>query len=658
MLNRTQLRNLTHLLWLYLALLPGNLPVSAQVPSLDQTQSPVNNMHHDWNSNSPNQGKAMKADLYQEGGQKIGPEKIGDQNSMPPGHASGDQKGNVESGGPQPCCEQNTKPQKMDPGCGQVTGSTTRCAITSDLGSQVNEKPYLQQTRQTLNYKNPEHNQATLGNLMTASGLGRTRSAGQSLQGASLLNSQMVPNASQSASIAAEAANEFVQKVPDPQGWSNVAKGVQQIQNAQNSDNQGNACKQNCGNAFNCMIIPLINVANENAATPTSSYAPFKDESNVIWMVQQMYKKCYLPMAVLFLLPGAVITQVKSLVAFSMLGTQDEDTSSPFIGMFRSMIAVFLIPATQLVVGYCIDIGNALTDPVAKRVQVETIMNWVNEQAYASDPRNNDNTIKNVAANMGKLAGTPSRSVVQERQNDLNVTVQNTLNTVNNLLSQGLEILNGFQIVMMCYLFLLGPIAAAFYAWPAAIGNSLFKKAFASWLDGVIVLSLWKFWWCIVLLCMVVRLQTGGVDPTSQYEMYYFTAFMTILVWVPFQPFEFRPGDMVDKVLEKAQGGGGGGAGAGGGKSGGASGQNGSPQAGGQVGGQNSGTAAQKGAGTARMDMGNDVAGGPKDSSDKSATQSAKESNTKGTDTEVADAGGFGPVKMNDDLSAPPSSQA
>jgi hypothetical protein len=499
-----------------------------------------------------------------------------------------------------------------------------------------------------MDLKSTEHNKGAVGNSMVSAGQ-NLGARGQLNQGANLINSQMEGNAAQISAIAATNADQFAQKVPDPQGWSHVAKGVQEAQNAQNADNQGNSCKQNCQSSFDSMKLPLINVANEEAATPCSSDQAFKDDSNVIWMVQQMYKKCYVPMAVLFLLPGAILTQTKSLVSFSILGSQDDDTQSPFMGIIRAIIAIFLIPATQLTVSYCIDIGNALTDPVAKRVQVETLMNWVNQQAYSTDPKNNDNTIKRVSASMGKLAGTPAESAVQERQNDLTVTVQNMFNTINNMLSQGLNVLNGFQIVMMCYLFLLGPIAAALYAWPAGIGQNLFKKAFASWLDGVIVLSLWKFWWCIILLCMVVRLQSGSVDPNSHYEMYYFSAFMGILVMAPFQPFEFHPGDIVSHVLEKAQqsGGGGGasGAGAGAGGSSAGSGQAGSPQKAGSTGGSSNGVATTKTAGSGNISQSGDIGAGNKTDNEASKGQSETKSSAR---TETPTSSGDFSVKMPD----------
>src|SRR5262249_52547516 len=153
------------------------------------------------------------------------------------------------------------------------------------------------------------------------------------------------------------------------------------------------------------------------------------------------------------------------------------------------------------------------------------------------------------------------KTTIFERQSYLTTNLQNVFNTINNMISQGLAILNGFQIILMCYLFLIGPIAAAFFAWPAGVGRDLFKKTFSTWMDGVVVLALWKFWWCIVLLCMSVRLSSGNINVNDQFEMYIYTSFMALLLFVPFQPFDFRPGEIVGKVLEKAAQGGAGGAG-------------------------------------------------------------------------------------------------
>ncbi|MBX9689116.1 MAG: hypothetical protein K2X27_20575 [Candidatus Obscuribacterales bacterium] len=549
--------------------------------------TPVSNCKESKGNNRPCDEKGFEADVHQKDS-KPGPEKIGSGNN-PPGHGQSMGSG-VQTGGPQEISEKNQDQTAVNPSSGKALGQKSIVKFVSAFGSVISLNEFYNNEVRAADSTGAQHNLggAGLANQMVAAGIDPSEE-GQEEHGSKSMQSQDLASAAQEAHIEAALGESLAEKVPNPRGWALVAKGVQQAQNAQNADNQGNACRQNCEAAFNGMKTALINVANEEAAAPCSSNAADKTEANVIWMVQQMYKKCYVPMAVLFLLPGAVLTQVKSLVSFSILGTQDEDTQSPFMGIFRSMMAIFLIPATQLTVSYCIDIGNAMTDPVAQRVQVGTLMNWVNEQAFATDPKNNLGYIPNEVANDGKLAGKKASEAVQEKQNNNTVTIQNMFNTINSMLSQGLEVLNGFQLVMMCYLFLLGPIAAALYAWPAGIGSGLFKKTFASWLDGVIVLSLWKFWWCIVLLCMVVRLQEGNIDPTSQYEMYYFTAFMGILVMVPFQPFEFRPGEIVSHVLEKAQQQGGGGGGAG--KSPGSN--NGTPSSPGSTGSSDAGSAHQ-----------------------------------------------------------------
>src|SRR4029453_1010299 len=62
-------------------------------------------------------------------------------------------------------------------------------------------------------------------------------------------------------------------------------------------------------------------------------------------------------MALLLLLPGAMLSQVRAIVAqgTSVLGQVD-----PFDGILRSIVAIFLIPATYLVVSYGIDVSNAI----------------------------------------------------------------------------------------------------------------------------------------------------------------------------------------------------------------------------------------------------------------------------------------------------------
>src|SRR5262249_6793610 len=88
----------------------------------------------------------------------------------------------------------------------------------------------------------------------------------------------------------------------------------------------------------------------------------------------------------------------------------------------------------------------------------------------------------------GKAAGQLEGQVTQEDQLFLSSAMQVGFNALSLGMGETLNMLAAYQLVFMCYLFLMGPIAACFYAWPAGIGG-LFKKVFSNWLDAVVVLS-------------------------------------------------------------------------------------------------------------------------------------------------------------------------
>src|SRR5262249_44930591 len=160
----------------------------------------------------------------------------------------------------------------------------------------------------------------------------------------------------------------------------------------------------------------------------------------------------------------------------------------------------------------------------------------------------------------GKAAGQLEDKTIQEDQLWLSGAMQAGFNTSSYFMGYGLTVLGAYQIVFMCYLFLLGPLAACFFAWPSGIG-SLFKQVFSNWLDAVVVLALWRFWWCVILAVMTQRLVYVHPNAGSPSEMMVFNCFLALLLYVPFQPFSFHPGPIVSKVLEKAASGGGGGGG-------------------------------------------------------------------------------------------------
>lgn len=346
-------------------------------------------------------------------------------------------------------------------------------------------------------------------------------------------------------------------------------------------------------NAMDGMTMHLINIGNENAGAPCSAHQASKTYENSIWMVQRMYQTVFVPMAILFLLPGALLTNMKTMVGFGILhNNNDEDSVHPLAGIFRSLIAIFLIPATQLIMSYMVDVGNSLQDACRSYVNVPLIILWAEEQVQTFSSDQQGGPIKNLpnipfAPWRGKFAGMPAKAGIMEQVSGMDAALAELANECLHILSEGLTIAHAFQVVMMCYLFLVGPLAAAFFAWPS-VGRDLFRKAFASWVDGVVILTLWKFWWNIVLICMTLRCQSGALNPFDPFEVYYLVAFLCILMFVPFNPFDFKPGEIVSHAMEKAQsvaakvaqGGKGGGSGGGGGGGGGCAGK-GAPMLGG-----------------------------------------------------------------------------
>lgn len=361
----------------------------------------------------------------------------------------------------------------------------------------------------------------------------------------------------------------------DPDGNVPAAKASQEAQQQQASDAAGGAGQAAFGTGLMSFGTPLPNVANEQTGTPGSNFSPIKLYSQAIWMVQKMYKAVFLPMAILLLLPGAILTQTKALVAHGIVGTNDEDTVSPFTGILRAIIAIFLIPASQLVISYSTDVGNAMTSIVEKQIQPTMIFLWAQQQMFAVPFQNMSNQLyppsdesdtspESMASaeggggggdnpeDQGKASNGSSFSSMVEQQSSMTIMMQLAYNILTLLIGLGLMLLLAFQIATMCYLFLMGPIVAALYAWPSGCGG-LFKPVFANWVDGVINLSLWRFWWCVIVLCMQTRINwlqmLSPFQLNTQWEMVMFTAFIAMLTYVPFMPWNFKPGEMVSNVM-------------------------------------------------------------------------------------------------------------
>jgi hypothetical protein len=325
------------------------------------------------------------------------------------------------------------------------------------------------------------------------------------------------------------------------------------------SDASAGSAENGFATSIDASMQPLINVANEGAGTPANSEAATKTYSQAIWMVQQIYKFVYIPLAILLLLPGAILTNMKGYLASGIIGAHnDEDAVSPFSGILRSVIAIFLIPATQLFTSWTIDVGNSMTYEVAQYIQPAAMMTWMQEQTFNAPIKNAKNALSKATQGKsnGKIDEGGEAASTVEQQGAGTRMLQMAFNMMNAAMNVGLLMLSAFQTVMICYLYLMAPIAAAFFAWPAGVGT-LFKAVFANWVDALINVSLWKFWWCVVILCMQTRIEwlqeAGMYQMNTTWEMATYTAFMVILLYVPFSPFEYKPGDMVTQIMSKAE---------------------------------------------------------------------------------------------------------
>jgi hypothetical protein len=418
----------------------------------------------------------------------------------------------------------------------------------------------------------------------------------------------------------------FLELLFDPEKVMWAAKTVSQLQQGFSGNALAGAAQNGFGNAVSRMtngdsnggggssgwlgsgsnVGALINVANDSNAAANGYMAnsqPLdKTSQDAVYMVQILYKKVFVPMAILFLLPGAIITQVKSQVSqgFGMQGA----SGNPFEGILRSMIALFLIPTTQLIMSYAIDVGNSLTYSVGSYVQVDTLMGWAGQLMYDPPTTNYDNalippqntsgttgntnngllgSVSSLAGDFGSFGGSGVGAIIQdiiglinnifgmsgdgqglgnnqpegqvhlEEQSSLSQMMQILFNMVTTLLTNSVVILSAFQLVFMCYLYLMGPLSAAFYAWPQ-IGQKLFRNVFSDWFNAVIILALWRFYWMVILAIMSTRLaymQSHNEPFNLQWEIAVFTCFVGLLFYIPTNPWTFNdPGGTFTAVQQ------------------------------------------------------------------------------------------------------------
>jgi hypothetical protein len=424
---------------------------------------------------------------------------------------------------------------------------------------------------------------------------------------------------------------KLVDELTSPGRWMKISEAWQQAQQQDMANSTGQAAEVAFAGDLADIQGDLYNIANERGARPAQPRSKTRTVEEVTWMVQEAFKKIYMPIALLLLLPGAILTQMRGMVSYGF--RINSEVTSPFDGILKAVIAIFLIPSTQLIISYSIDVGNSMTHVVSSYgIDPKTLMLYANAELYDVPFSNTANQlapqwenvltrdskledvvifdfsalwsgiisgISNLVGSIGSFFGfggggggggtdvagglggslpgmggssggsaaagpspfargkataAPEEESQLETQSRMTTQMQYGFNAMNMLDCSIISILLEFQTIMMCYLLLLGPIAAAFYAWPS---QGPFKGCFVSWVNGVVTLSLWRFWWCLILLCMNVRIlwlqDMHEYHINSEWEMLVFSAFSVLMTAVPFQPFDFKVGELVEKVLSQAE---------------------------------------------------------------------------------------------------------
>lgn len=247
----------------------------------------------------------------------------------------------------------------------------------------------------------------------------------------------------------------------------------------------------------------------------------FTAEAGNRW--QKIRDQLFIPMAILLLLPGAVLAQVKAIVS---QGSPVLGDTNPFEGILRSIIAIFLIPATFLVINYGIDVSNSITFTIAdeyKRIfgsDMYEDAQCAQKRAFPVNPSDrNDNAViagENPPNGQGNTAWDPYEALTlnlrqydpcakidrtrtpDERVRDAKKITRLMMNGANAGLTGTWNVMCAFQMAFLYYLWCMGPIAAALWVWPM----QRLRGALPSWIEGVVTLCFWSLFWNTTVLLM------------------------------------------------------------------------------------------------------------------------------------------------------------
>jgi hypothetical protein len=237
----------------------------------------------------------------------------------------------------------------------------------------------------------------------------------------------------------------------------------------------------------------------------------------------------FVPIAILLLLPGAIATQVVATISQGspVLGSSDDSGTSPFNGILRSLVAIFLIPGTYLIVNYGIDLSNTINYTLSSQY-AQLFKSDMYKDAVCSEIRACPVRSTSENNNAGQGADSWPATTVKT-QKDLEQAMFDSklddpctgLNVVspdrtdeampaaavygraftfgtNAALTAGWNVLCAFQMAYLLYLYLVGPIMAALWVWPM----KQLQQGLPSWIEGCITICFWSLFWNTVILLM------------------------------------------------------------------------------------------------------------------------------------------------------------
>lgn len=298
------------------------------------------------------------------------------------------------------------------------------------------------------------------------------------------------------------------------------------------------------------------------------------------------------PIALLLVLPGAVLTQVRAIMA---QGNPVIGQASPLEGIQRGLIAIFLIPCSCLVTNYSIDLGNSLHHSVCTEY-TRIVGGDMYQDAMCAEirafgtrylsenegsltgpdpdlsPRGNEPFAGIEGRIWGKISDPCTGLLLVPANRDdavmpqASIATRMGMYTANAGICAGWGMLTAFQMAFFYYLYFAGPIMAALWAWP----TRLFQQSFPTWVESCVTLAFWSFLWqvTIALLAMTKSPASSGLYMVTALNVLATTSVKHAFDCASIMKSAVQSFEMIGSEVAQAAGSGGGGGGGKGGKGG------------------------------------------------------------------------------------------